>query len=102
MCWTTGEEVVPLHKAGHFSLDNYGDRAVIAADGSTRIEKRASALLPSVNNLTHSQWFDIVAASKKHAFNTSSESSVSPIVTSGDEDDFLLVQSESEEGEEEL
>jgi hypothetical protein len=91
-------EVVPPHKLGHFSRENYGDRQVLGPNGVMKIEKRASALLPSVKKLSSKQWYEITAAAKQYAFESRTDSS--PAVTptnASDDEGFLLVQSDSDE-----
>lgn len=88
---------MPTNKLGHFSQENYGDREVLSANGQTKSEKRASALIPSIKKLTSKQWFEIIAAAKQFAFDNRSESSgetMSPDVS--DDDGFVLVQSDSD------
>jgi hypothetical protein len=91
---------VPSSKIGHFSHENYADREILSANGMVKTERRASALLPSVERLSSKQWHGIITAAKQFAF----EDDVSALVAvtqvdDGESDSFLLCESESELGE---
>jgi hypothetical protein len=95
----TGEEVIPHSKLGHFSLENYGDRQVLGSNGHPKVEKRASALLPSVEALSKKQWEAITTAAKDFAFENRSDKSLSRSISaeSSMEDVFVLQQSDTED-----
>jgi hypothetical protein len=78
---------------------------MLTVDGRVKTEKRASALLPSVEGLTKSQWDAIIEAANSFAFDDKAGQAepVTEALDDGDEsEDFVLCQSETDEEPETL
>lgn len=93
--WKTGEYINPHKTSSHFSVENWGDRAISVSSTSDerKLNRRATKYVPTVQKWDQERWDELKQAasefvevsSRKRAASSRSASEVDDVMLSDEE-----------------